>query len=73
MIGRGAAVANIFGVHLSGVLAWLVWAFIHLLYIVEFQSRFLVFIQWGFLYLTYNRGARLITGKAVERSLTHTG
>ena len=62
VIGRAAAVANIFGLHLSGLPAWLVWLFIHLMYIVEFQSRILVFIQWGFEYLTFSRGARLITG-----------
>jgi NADH dehydrogenase len=62
VIGRAAAVANIFGFHLSGLLAWLVWLFIHLIYIVEFQSRVLVFVQWGFQYLTFSRGARLITG-----------
>jgi len=63
VIGRGKAVANIFGLHLSGLPAWLVWLFVHLLYIVEFQSRLLVFVEWGFLYLTSNRGAMLITGK----------
>src|SRR5215813_2688456 len=62
VIGRGAAVANIFGWHLSGLPAWLVWLFIHLMYIVEFQNRVLVFVQWGFEYLTFSRGARLITG-----------
>jgi NADH:ubiquinone reductase (H+-translocating) len=62
VIGRAAAVANIFGVHVSGFIAWFIWLFIHLLYIVEFQSRILVLIQWGFLYLTFNRTARLITG-----------
>jgi NADH dehydrogenase len=62
VIGRAAAVANIFGIHVSGLLAWLMWLFIHLIYIVEFQSRILVFIQWGFEYLTFSRGARLITG-----------
>ena len=62
VIGRAAAVANIFGFHLSGLPAWLVWLFIHLMYIVEFQNRVLVFIQWGFEYLTFSRGARLITG-----------
>jgi NADH:ubiquinone reductase (H+-translocating) len=62
VIGRAAAVANIFGFHLSGLLAWLVWLFIHLIYIVEFQSRVMVFVQWGFQYLTFSRGARLITG-----------
>jgi NADH:ubiquinone reductase (H+-translocating) len=64
VIGRASAVADIFGVHLSGFIAWLVWLFIHLMYIVEFQSRVVVFVQWAFLYLTFNRGARLITGSA---------
>jgi NADH dehydrogenase len=63
VIGRAAAVANIFGFHLSGLTAWLVWLFVHLIYIVEFQSRVLVFVQWGFQYLTFSRGARLITGE----------
>lgn len=66
VIGRAAAVANIFGLHLSGLPAWLVWLFVHLIYIVEFQSRVLVFIQWGFQYLTFSRGARLITGEREE-------
>jgi len=63
VIGRAAAVANIFGLHVSGLLAWLIWLFIHLMYIVEFQSRVMVFIQWGFQYITFSRGARLITGE----------
>jgi len=62
VIGRAAAVANIFGMHFSGLPAWLIWLFIHLMYIVEFQNRVLVFVQWGFEYLTFSRGARLITG-----------
>lgn len=64
VIGRAAAVANVFGVHLSGLLAWLVWAFIHLMYIVEFQSRIVVFMKWGIQDVTFSRGARLITGVA---------
>jgi len=64
VIGRAAAVADIFGLHLSGLLAWLVWLFIHLIYIVEFQSRVIVFIQWGIQFVTFSRGARLITGDA---------
>ena len=64
VIGRAAAVATVFGVNLSGLLAWLVWAFIHLMYIVEFQSRILVFIHWAFQDLTFSRGARLITGNS---------
>lgn len=62
VIGRGAAVANIFGIHLSGFLAWFIWLFIHLMYLVNFQNRLLVFIQWGFQYLTFSRAQRLITG-----------
>jgi len=73
VIGRAAAVANIFGVHVSGLLAWLMWLFIHLIYIVEFQSRIVVFIQWGFEYLTFSRGARLITGEAAAVSTGQTG
>jgi NADH dehydrogenase len=64
VIGRAAAVANIFGVHLWGLPAWIIWLLVHLMNLVEFQSRILVFVQWGFLYLTYSRGARLITGSA---------
>jgi NADH:ubiquinone reductase (H+-translocating) len=64
VIGRWAAVANIFGFHISGLAAWLVWAFVHLMYIVEFRSRILVFVQWAIQDLTFSRGARLITGPA---------
>jgi NADH:ubiquinone reductase (H+-translocating) len=64
VIGRAAAVANVFGVHLSGLPAWLVWVFIHLMYIVEFQSRIIVFMKWAIQDLTSSRGARLITGVA---------
>jgi NADH:ubiquinone reductase (H+-translocating) len=62
VIGRAAAVADVFGLQVSGFLAWLLWLFVHLMYLVQFQSRVLVFIQWGFQYLTFSRGARLITG-----------
>jgi len=64
VIGRAAAVADPFGVHLWGLPAWIVWAFIHLAYIVEFQSRILVFIQWAIQDVTFARGSRLITGIA---------
>jgi NADH dehydrogenase len=64
VIGRWAAVADVFGVHVSGFLAWLVWAFIHVTYLVSFQSRVLVFMQWAIQDLTFSRGARLITGAA---------
>jgi NADH dehydrogenase len=64
VIGRASAVADVFGAHLSGLIAWLVWVFIHLMYLVNFQSRVLVFTQWAIQDLTFSRGARLITGAA---------
>ena len=64
VIGRWAAVANAFGVHLSGFLAWIVWACIHVINLVTFQNRFLVFFQLAIQELTFSRGARLITGTA---------
>ncbi len=62
-IGRAAAVADLGWLRLSGLPAWIIWLFVHLLYIVEFQNRLLVLFQWAWLYITYNRSARLITGK----------
>ena len=64
VIGRKAAVADAFGRHVSGFPAWLIWAFIHIMYLVNFQSRLLVFVQWAIQDLTFSRGARLITGIA---------
>jgi NADH dehydrogenase len=64
VIGRASAVANTFGMHLSGFMAWLVWVSIHLMYLVTFQSRLQVFVQWAIQDITFNRGARLITGIA---------
>ncbi|HEV7968776.1 MAG TPA: hypothetical protein VGP19_14460, partial [Candidatus Acidoferrales bacterium] len=48
---------------LSGWPAWLIWVFIHLVYIIQFQNRVLVMMQWAWLYITFDRSARLITGK----------
>ena len=72
VIGRASAVADVFGFHLWGFPAWLIWLFIHLMYIVEFRSRVIVFVQWAFLYLTSNRGARLITGETASDALAGT-
>ena len=63
VFGRGTAVAEIFGIHLSGLEAWLVWVFVHLMYLVQFQSRVLVFAQWAMQYLTFSGGSRLVTDK----------
>ncbi len=62
-IGRGKAVADLNFVGISGWPAWFVWTFIHLLYLIQFQSRLLVMTQWAWLYITFDRSARLITGK----------
>ena len=61
-VGRNRAVAQFGAIHLAGFLAWLVWVFVHLMYLVEFENRLLVFVEWVYNYLTRNRGARLITG-----------
>jgi NADH dehydrogenase len=61
-IGRAAAVAQFGKLELSGYFAWLAWLFIHILFLIGFRNRLLVMIQWAWSYLTYERGARLITG-----------
>jgi NADH:ubiquinone reductase (H+-translocating) len=61
-IGRGSAVGVVFGLRISGFVAWLAWLFIHLMYLVEFENRVLVLTQWWWNYITRNRAARLITG-----------
>jgi NADH:quinone reductase (non-electrogenic) len=60
-IGRAAAVADIKGLKLSGLIAWLTWLVVHLWYLVGFQNRIVVFIRWSFSFATHGRGARLIT------------
>jgi NADH dehydrogenase len=70
-IGRGAAVADIKGLKLSGAIAWLTWLLIHLFYLVGFQNRILVFIRWSFSFFTRGRGARLITAQAMEKPADH--
>jgi len=62
VIGRNAAVADIRGLHLSGFLAWLIWLFIHIQYLIEFGNKVVVMFQWAWTYFTRKRGARLITG-----------
>lgn len=60
-IGRHAAVANFRGLQFWGGLAWLIWLVVHLFYLIEFENRLLVFIQWFNNYVTRHRGSRLIT------------
>jgi NADH dehydrogenase len=65
-IGRGAAVADIKGLRLSGFIAWSTWLVVHLWYLVGFQNRIVVFIRWFFSFITHGRGARLITEQAPD-------
>jgi len=61
-IGRAAGVAEFGRLHISGYFAWLAWLFIHIFFLIGFRNRIIVLIQWAWSYLTYERGARLITG-----------
>ena len=63
VIGRGRAVADIWKLHFGGFLAWLIWTFVHIFFLIGFRNRVLVMIQWAWSYLTYGRGARLITSE----------
>ena len=60
-IGRSRAIADFGRVRLTGRIAWLLWLFVHIMYLVGFRNRLSVFIQWGYSYFTYQRGVRLIT------------
>jgi NADH dehydrogenase len=62
VIGRNAAVADLGYARFSGFLAWLIWIFIHIRYLIEFDNKLLVLTQWAWNYFTRRRGARLITG-----------
>jgi len=61
-IGRAAAVADFGKIHVAGFLAWVSWLFIHIFFLIGFRNRLIVLIQWAWSYLTYERGAWLITG-----------
>jgi NADH dehydrogenase len=64
VIGRGQAVADIWKLQFGGFLAWLTWIFVHIFFLIGFRNRIMVLLQWGWSYVTYSRGARLITGEA---------
>jgi NADH:quinone reductase (non-electrogenic) len=67
-IGRYKAVADLRIIRLSGHLAWLIWLFVHLMSIVQFGNRVLVFVQWGWNYFTRDRAARLITEPPAKKN-----
>jgi NADH:quinone reductase (non-electrogenic) len=60
-IGRAAAVAVVGGIQLSGLVAWLAWLFVHVMFLIGFRNRFLVLFEWAWAYVSWQRGARLIT------------
>jgi NADH:quinone reductase (non-electrogenic) len=61
-IGRAAAVADIRGLRLSGLIAWLAWLLVHITFLIGFRNRLLVLFEWAWAYVSWHRGARLITG-----------
>ena len=66
-IGRSAAVAKVGRLQFSGFPAWMAWLFIHLIFLVGFRNKLAVLLQWAYSYLTYKRGARIVTGLSEER------
>ncbi|HEY8258592.1 MAG TPA: NAD(P)/FAD-dependent oxidoreductase [Gemmatimonadales bacterium] len=64
VIGRGQAVADIWKLHFGGFVAWLAWIFVHIFFLIGFRNRVLVLLEWAWSYVTYSRGARLITEEA---------
>jgi NADH:ubiquinone reductase (H+-translocating) len=60
-IGRARAVADLRGLHVAGFLAWMIWLFVHLVYLIGFENRAVVIVRWAYNFLTHGRGGRLIT------------
>ncbi|MDX2100483.1 MAG: NAD(P)/FAD-dependent oxidoreductase [Leptolyngbyaceae cyanobacterium bins.59] len=63
VIGRNSAVVDLGFMKFTGLLAWLIWSLVHIYYLIEFDNKLIVLIQWGWNYVTRKRGARLITGE----------
>jgi NADH:ubiquinone reductase (H+-translocating) len=72
VIGRGRAVADIWKLHFGGFLAWLIWTFVHIFFLIGFRNRVMVMLQWAWSYLTYGRGARLIVAETPSPAPTPT-
>ena len=68
-IGRNAAIADLGWLRVSGFLAWLLWLFIHIFWLIGFRNRILVLVQWAGAYVTYQRSVRLITGNLSRKDL----
>jgi NADH dehydrogenase len=67
-IGRGAAIADFGWTYVTGVVGWLMWLFVHVLFLIGFRNRLSVLLQWAVAYMTYQRSVRLITGRDLESS-----
>jgi NADH dehydrogenase len=61
-IGKAAAVGDIGRLHVSGLVAWLMWLFVHIFFLIGFRNRFIVIVEWAWTYIRNDRGSRLITG-----------
>jgi NADH dehydrogenase len=70
-IGRGSAVADLGRIKLKGFIGWLAWAFIHILNLIGFRNRIVVFVQWGWAYFTFQRSVRLILGEVADPTDTN--
>ncbi|MFN5659315.1 MAG: NAD(P)/FAD-dependent oxidoreductase [Pseudanabaena sp.] len=66
VIGRHEAVVDFKFIRLKGWLAWFIWTFVHVYYLIEFDNKLLVMVQWGWNYFTHRRGARIITGRYLQ-------
>ncbi|MBC7807751.1 MAG: NAD(P)/FAD-dependent oxidoreductase [Akkermansiaceae bacterium] len=69
VIGRGKAIADLHFAKVSGFIAWCIWLFIHILYLVGFRNRLSVLIQWSYSYLFFQRGARLIQPEGAQERM----
>jgi NADH dehydrogenase len=67
-VGRGYAIAVLGKLRLRGFLAWIAWLTVHIFYLIGFRNRFLVLLEWGWAYLTFQRGARIISPPATSTS-----
>jgi NADH dehydrogenase len=72
-VGRGSAVADLGRVRVGGLLAWALWAFVHVAWLIGFRNRFAVLFQWAWVYLTWQRSARIILDEGRGPGFPATG
>ena len=72
-IGRAKAVAEVAGLKFHGLIAWLAWLFVHLILLVGFNNRILVFMSWAISYITFSKGSRIISGNPPSRVMAPVG